>query len=238
MVPELGNVSNDNDHELLIDVILRMLGFSEKDIVDEGEMLDVWEWGIKRPGAQDLVVRLTERAHVNSIHATDFQFDQRNDRVPNLARVAIISCAEQWPPQKKETVYLPEFSPQHRHVFPTEKAGFFLTDKREVDQDWPAIRYRTAPRMDAVHPDGLSVPYGSIVRGELVNGFLEVQLQEMEARRLNDNGKTVNDVLNENILVELDKIQKIMAWKQHYPDEEHNLSDWCDEYVVHARQES
>lgn len=50
------------------------------------------------------------------------------------------------------------------------------------------------------------------MKGELANGWLKVQLEEKQPRRL-DNGKTVNDKLNEYIVAELEKMQKIVAKK-------------------------
>jgi len=221
-----------------IDVMLRMLGFTEKEVKEDDMGYICWSWNIKRPGAQRFEVELVKRTTIHDISCTDFRFDQSNDRVPNLARVAVVSCAENWAPQKAETVWIPEKLPQ-RIVFDTSKEGVFLICNREDDHDSPCLGFRTSADLNNNHPD-LAVRWGTEIQGEKVqvdgNGWLKVELKEKKSMRLNEEDKTVNDMLNKNLLEELEKVQKILAWKQRYPEKYSTLQQWCTEYMVHKRQ--
>merc|ERR1712217_210021 len=102
------------------------------------------------------------------------------------------------------------------------EAGTFLITKQELPSDAPALAYRTAPQMNTKHHSG--VRFGTEVKGELANGWLKVQLEEKQARRLED-GKTVNDVLNKHIVEELTKLQKIVSEKG-WPPEGSDFYEW------------
>merc|ERR1712232_290137 len=94
--------------------------------------------------------------------------------------------------------------------------GYEVSDK-EFKSGADRINYRISKNLSDFHPEGRACYFGARVKGVLSDGFLAVDFAEKGPRRLNDDEKTVNDVLNELIVAEMEKVETIAAEKGFMP---------------------
>jgi len=204
-----------------IDVLLRSLGFIQtltESTADKGFLS--WEWQIERPETAPFTVEL-RKLYEPDVDPQDFSIMESNGAAPNLFRAAVVSCAEKWGPRKAEVLYVPELHPTRGYrMLKSLEGGRYMMDD-SADPEYPSaftgVCFRTEMAMAARHPKGKSALFGEIYTGELSGGWLTVVYEERDSRRLNDDGDTVNDVLNKSIVRALEKVKRIYAARNSFP---------------------
>merc|ERR1712110_189873 len=78
-----------------------------------------WTWEIARPGALPFRVELHKLDDPTDVGRDQFGVKKSQSASPNLKRVAAVSCAEKWPPQSAEILYLPEYVNGNKQIHAT-----------------------------------------------------------------------------------------------------------------------
>jgi len=207
-------------------LILLELGFRASKIAAAGFIEnDVeWTWVIERSGALPFVVQLTKMKNPSTITRVYFGVKESQSKAPNLKRVTAVSCAEKWPPIKAETFYLPEHGSGSQFIHATEKPGEFLVEARPPLAT-SAVCFRTRKDSGARDPQGRCITWGTVVAGEFADGWLTVEQKEKPSSRLSDQGKAVNDILNETAVSQMEVAERIAASFGYQPEADVAESD-------------
>merc|ERR1712039_819532 len=127
----------------------------------------------------------------------------------------------------KETFYVPEYVGQLHIVHATDTDGKFLVEAQPPVAA-ASVALRTQKTLSAKHPQDKGINYPSIVTGKLADGWLTIEFEEKPSCRLNDQGKAVNDILNECSVQQMQVAESIAAAYGYEPDSED--TDTLDRY--------